>query len=350
MQALAALCPGIASSTSLIHLDLSTKSITAAGCEPLADALSHNDSVRRLTLAANEIGADGIARLGPSLSSLHHLDLSGCGLTCSQSGSALANVLSATQHLRSLRLDDNALSSEAVEALCKGLPHAAALNELSLRACPLGADGVTIVAKNLPPSLTILDLSNTGAGPDGIAGLAAALSEGRAPQLSRLLICNCDCDDASLATLAQSLSGPARVSQNLDLDFGGNKVGPGAIAAMAGCSPLLKACLHDCKLGSEGAAALVESLRSEKFTSLLELDVSGNGLEEGDIVSILGALRGKPHPCPSLELLVVAANPGANEESVMTAVEELQSSRPGINVVRRSADTGEKVGGHGPQT
>ena len=105
------------------------------------------------------------------------------------------------------------------------------------------------------------------------------------------------------------------------------------------------------------AAGLAEQLAAPGACGLLEeLDVSANGLQASDLLPLLAALgsgssagcdatdggAGTPAwPCPRLRLLVVAANPGAAEEEVATAIERLQEARPALDVVRRAADTGE---------
>ena len=196
----------------------------------------------------------------------------------------------------------------------------------------------------MSPSLKVLDVSGCGAGPAGIEAASASLASCPSPcELHRLMVCGCEADDPSLAAF---IRGCRNLKQGLHLDLSGNSVGAHAVSALANCSALQAVCLHDCKVGSLGCQALCTEAQSSEtaFQSLKELDLSGNGLETADIVALLDVLRSTPAVLPVLEQLVVAANPGAMEPAVIEATEAVQSVRHGLDVVRRSADTGERDG------
>jgi len=242
-----------------------------------------------------------------------------------------------------------------------GLQRASSLQQLHLSRCAIGPKGIELLSKHLPDTLLFLDISDSGAEAQGVCALADAVHGSKALRLHRVTACNCKADDASLAKLARAFSerDSFTVSDCIEIDLGGNTVGASALEGLASCSTLRTLCLHDCKLGQEGAEALQRLLASSSnFKSLEELDISGNGLDENDLLGILTSLvsgsgtggeDSKSAPstvnCPKLRLLVVAANPGASEEGTTAAVEKLQAHRSHLNVVRRSADAGERSGG-----
>jgi hypothetical protein len=241
-----------------------------------------------------------------------------------------------------------------------GLGSSTTLRELHLRGCPLQSDGIVALFKILPRTLTHIDISGTDAGPEGFVAAAAAVAEQQNSRgslsLRRLVACGCRGDDASLAALVDSLAkqGWCCSSHGIDIDYSGNVAGKLTIAALARCPHLRAVCLHDCKLGLDGGDALSSEISSQgdttntnegKFSSLHELDISANALETPQLINILDALRSTAGTCcPELRQLVIAANPGAMEDAVTQAVERLQEARTGLDVVRRSADTGERNG------
>lgn len=379
-QGLEALAPGIASSPSLRCLNLEGKGITAAGCRALRDAAGErsgsgsNDAsgsgsgakggsgLEELLVGRNSIGGEGLAALLAAFGgSLLSLDLSACGLAGDADLAPLAEAFTAggLPLLRTLRLDGNDLSaaaqlgdSLAAAATSGGGSSSGGLQHLHLQRCGLDGSAAARLAAALPGSLVTLDLSGNALGSEGAAALAAALAAGAARLLSKLVLCACKLDDAGIEALAAVLGGSSEAAgaAGLALDLSGNAAGPAAVAALAS-APLTSLCLHDCQLGSggaAGAAALAEQLATAgSFAQLAELDVSANHLESAQLLPLLDALAqpaegsSSPAACPSLRLLVIAANPGAASEEVSAAVERVQERRPGLDVVRRAADTGE---------
>ncbi|PRW56025.1 hypothetical protein C2E21_5187 [Chlorella sorokiniana] len=389
-EGLEALAPGIAASPSLRCLNLEGKGITAAGCRALRDAAAERSSsssssgnassgsgggLEELLVGRNAIGGDGLAALLAAFgSSLVCLDVSGCSLAGDTDLAPLAKAFAAggLPLLRTLRLDGNELSGAAqlgdsLAAAASSGSGGGGLQHLHLQRCGLGDSAAARLAAALPSGLATLDLSGNAIGGEGAAALAAALSEARR-QLSKLVLCSCGLDDAGMEALAAALgdssssaagggaaadassSAAAGTVAGLALDLSGNVAGPAAVAALA-AAPLATLCLHDCQLGSgeaAGAAALTQQLATAgSFAQLQELDISANHLESAQLLPLLEALAqaaeggGNPAACPSLRLLVIAANPGAASEEVSAAVERLQERRPGLDVVRRAADTGE---------
>lgn len=370
-QGLEALAPGIAASASLRTLDLERKGITAAGCAALAGALASRDAreasgggcgVEELVVGHNAIGGEGLQWLMAAFGSdrsegnsnsgagsqLRTLDAADCSLEGSAGVAALAVALQQGRlpSLSSLRLDGSKLGSQGVAELAPALGSAGCtLQQLHLQRCALGGEGVAALAAALPATLVTLDLSGNACGTGGAAALAQSLAADAAPHLRSLLLCGCGLDDAAVQALAAALPGRPPLS----LDLSGNAVSDGALAALA-AAPLSSLCLHDCKLGRTGAAALAEQLSARvAFTHLDDLDLSANEMEAPQLLALLHALTasapaadgGDDGAAPFLRQLVIAANPGAASEEVSAAVERLQAARPGLDVVRRAADTGE---------
>ncbi|KAI7843939.1 hypothetical protein COHA_002477 [Chlorella ohadii] len=395
------LAEALAASPSLRSLNLEGKGITAAGCRALKEAVAaHNASsggstsgggggssggLQELAVGRNSIGRDGLAALLAAFgSSLLSLDLSACDLAGDADLAPLAEALAAGSLplLRTLRLDGNDLSgaaqlgdslAAAAHSSSSSSSSSSGLQHLHLQRCGLDGSAAARLAAALPGSLATLDLSGNAIGSEGAAALAEALAAGAGRQLSKLVLCSCGLDDAGIAVLAAALggsgeaaggsaaadatgssssaaAGPAGAAAGIGLDLSANVAGPAAVAALA-AAPLASLCLHDCQLGSNdaaGAAALSEQLATAgSFAQLADLDVSANHLEAAQLLSLLDALTQAPEAggasatCPALRLLVIAANPGAASEEVSAAVERLQERRPGLDVVRRAADTGE---------
>lgn len=363
-QGLSALCPGIASSRSLLRLNLENKGLTASGCIHLAEALATNSSLQELILTRNNIGEQGLAALCPALGTLQILSLTECGLSGTDSGAILSTLLSTSSSLKVLRLEDNtALDANFMNALSPGLAVSSSLQELYLRGCPLQSEGIATLFFNLPSALSHLDISGTDLGTEGLISATVALAErsgGAQLNLRRLVACGCGGDDLSIGALIVALTTEQCCSsQGIYLDFSGNAAGLLTLTALAHCPQLRAVCLHDCKLGFEGGDALYyqilglnvavddsdDEIQAGTFFDLQELDISANALESTQLVNILDALQTTSDTCcPTLRQLVIAANPGAMEKDVTDAIERLQAVRTGLDVVRRSADTGERDG------
>jgi len=348
--------------------------LTASGCIQLAEALHKNSSLQELILARNNIGEQGLAALCTALVRLQILSLSDCGLSGTNCGTMLSTLLSTSSALKLLRLEDNtALDAEFMNALSPGLALASSLQELHVRGCPLRSEGITTLFKNLPASVTHLDISGTDVGTEGFIAASVALAQrngvghqGARCSLRRLIVCDCGADDLSIGALIIALTTEQCCStQGIDLDFSGNAAGQVTLNALGQCSRLRAVCLHDCKLGPEGGDALCSQIlgltddldsfddndngnsgvQGGKLLNLQELDISANALSSTQLVNILDALlTTAENCCPTLRQLVIAANPGAMEEDVTDAIERLQEVRTGLDVVRRSADTGERDG------
>ncbi|XP_032704621.1 NACHT, LRR and PYD domains-containing protein 13-like [Lontra canadensis] len=108
----------------LQNLDLSGCSLTAGGCQELANALQHNHNVKILDLGSNDVRDDGVMHLCEALkdlsSALNTLGLEKCNLTpaCCQH---LSSVLGSSKSLVHLNLLQNDLEPSGIGILWKAL-------------------------------------------------------------------------------------------------------------------------------------------------------------------------------------------------------------------------------------
>lgn len=379
---LKALAPGLAANKSLKHLDLEQKGITQAGCSHLATALSA--TLCTLTLSNNAIGDAGLDELFqcPKEYSIEHLYLKNCSLE----GKNLAKTLTSLSNLKTLHLHDNKQLCDIkdfAETLHSCASH---LTDLSLSGCSsIKSEDIHLLATNFPPHIDRLDISCTRAG-QGLLSLGKAIAarnianvESGHCSLQRLSIASCQADDEILSSLIGLLSenGPeisvqgmqpgAHQVNGMDIDLSCNAVGELTVRALSRWAHARSICLHDCKLGSLGAAeVLLRELSSSTvqdaggvlvsagqlgtpsgtcFPALEELDLSGNGLQSQYLVDLLDALCSEGNKnAPVLHTLVIAANPGSNDEHVIEAVQRVHDAdhRSKLMIVRRNADTGEQ--------
>ncbi|KAI5757335.1 NLRP13 [Gulo gulo luscus] len=108
----------------LQNLDLSGCSLTAGGCQELANALRHNHNMNILDLGSNDVRDDGVKHLCEALKdpscALNTLGLEKCNLTpaCCQH---LSSVLGSSKSLVHLNLLQNDLEPSGVSILWKAL-------------------------------------------------------------------------------------------------------------------------------------------------------------------------------------------------------------------------------------
>ena len=341
------LCRCLQHNTSLLTLDLENKSISTAGCVFLAAALEKNKHLQHLLLSGNAIGAEGVKNLVRGLGGRVQVSLSSCAIDGAEGGEALSLLFrheGCRSSLRSLFLDDNGIDAAAAEIAAKGIS-GCSLTHLSLCNCPIESEGALALARELPPSITDLDLSGTKSGHAGISSLAARLNDGTLSSLERLSLAYCNGTDPALTILAQSI---ALHPNLLDLDLSGNEVGPETISRLRSSKTLKSLRLHDCGLGrrtSTWEQLLSNPSRCDEttFPCLEDLDVSANDLDEAYVLSLLRQVTSTTRALPSLMHLLLAANPGALEASVSKAIEDTQNERPNLSIVRGSADSGEKM-------
>lgn len=183
--------------------------------------------------------------------------------------------------VRTLRLEAQAVTAEAVELLSEG--NVSALRRLSIRA-PLTDTRATFLARAPLESLSALDVSGCDIGPEGFArlvnsphlrqltslvafrnrfgcdGLVALARSPLAGRLSVLEIQNTGIGDRGVAAMAESSLLERVVGPGLNLSM--NPIADAGAAALAKCEhlgPFSELILRDCRIGNAGARALAES-------------------------------------------------------------------------------------------
>ena len=360
-EALLALCDGFRMSRSLESLDLEKKGLTSASCGSLAAAVLSSAAIRRVMLSDNDIGDRGIADFLRCASRLEALELSACLNDSAQWNlvtRAMAETFPEARSLLRLELDRNMLDERSARALADGLVRLPALESLSLHGnSGLGPGGVRALA--FPTSLRRLDIGSTGAGDDGLCGLAELVACGKLPKLEYVNVCACEATSTGLEALLDGLrmtpdqGGGAFV----EVDAGGNllcDVVESALDGMMRCRRLQSLRLHGCVLGAAGAQALARVFgapgpggrgvgnddgRVACAHALRDLDISGNFIPEADLLSILDALPravSAGGPFPLLKTLIIAANPDAESPTIAERVEALADL--GVVIMRAAND------------
>lgn len=336
-----ALCACLSENSSLRILDLENKSITEKGCQSLAEALKGNTSVKELWLSGNRIGARGVSKLASGVQNINFMALSSCGINEEEAGHALVDLFQGEEcrtSLKTLILDNNGIDSDTI-AISGEMISLSSLINISLKYCPLGPKGCSLIVNRLPPCIQELDLSNSEAGCDGIKSLACRLRSGDLPSLRRLSVSYCNGMDDSCAELASSIS---LHNEMIDLDLSGNSTMKLTMDGLSVCNKLRCLRMHGCCLGSMNEDDWQQLTSNETiFSRLEEFDISGNDLSEIAMAALMDGLITNSNAMPSLKHFVIAANPGALNDSITAKVEQLQIARPHLSIIRKNADRGE---------
>ncbi|XP_056444109.1 NACHT, LRR and PYD domains-containing protein 12-like isoform X2 [Gadus chalcogrammus] len=280
-------------------------------CGALASVLSSNFRLRELDLRTNDLQDSGVKLLSAGLGSPHckleTLRLNGCHLSerCCE---ALASVLSSnSSKLRELDLSTNDLQDSGVKLLSVGLGSThCTLETLSLNGCHLSqrcCEALASVLSSNSSSLIELDLSTNDLQDSGVKLLSAGLGSPHCT-LKTLRMIGCHLLEKCCEDLASVLS--SNSSSLIELDLSTNDLqDSGVMHLSAGLgSPhctLETLRLSGCLVTQEGCAALASALSSNP-SHLIELDLSYN--HSGDSgVTLLSA--GLEDPRWSLDTLSV---------------------------------------------
>ncbi|XP_064436690.1 NACHT, LRR and PYD domains-containing protein 13 [Mirounga angustirostris] len=157
--------------------------LSVPSCRYLSDALLENKSLTHLNLRRNNLRDEGVKFLCKALShpdsSLQNLDLSGCSLTA-EGCQELANALKHNHNMKNLDLGNNDVRDDGVKHLCEVLKDPnCALNTLGLEKCnltPACCQHLSLVLGR-SKSLVNLNLLQNDLEPSGVSILWKALKK-----------------------------------------------------------------------------------------------------------------------------------------------------------------------------
>jgi Ran GTPase-activating protein 1 len=233
-DALRALCDALLETESLVELDLSDNAFGGRSAEPMVQLLTHNHALQVLKLANNGLGITGGTIVANALTAAaKELQSQGresnlrtviCGRNRLENGSApaWAEAFAAHGRLREVRMYQNGIRMEGIEAITSALTKCPTLEVLDLMDNTATLRGSRAIAACLPswPALHTLNLNDCLLRPRGGALVAQALGKGNNKALRKLQLGYCELDPAALSALAKAIS--AHLEQLESLDVNGN--------------------------------------------------------------------------------------------------------------------------------
>ncbi|KAL2096305.1 hypothetical protein ACEWY4_008453 [Coilia grayii] len=284
--------------------------ITSQGCKALASILQSDSQLQELDLSDNNLKDSGFYQLNAGLQhplcNIHTLKLWYCNLT-ERSCELLAKTLDQSWGLRVLNLSRNHVQDSGLTHLCTGLRSPTCqLEKLKLVYCGISAAGCRALGSVVGSegcSLRELSLSDNELQDTGMRHLCSALGSPHC-RLEKLEVRKCGLTGSSCAALGTALGtalGPAlgaalgtalgsSHSRLRELDLSNNLLKDAGVKMLLGAPPsphntLQRLVLRYCGL----TAGSCDSL-SAVLSSLEELDVSGNNLQDSGVKSLCSAL------------------------------------------------------------
>lgn len=236
-QAISALCDALIDKEHLVELDLSDNALGGRVVEPLVPFLTGNRSFQIFKLNNNGLGpaggtviADALranAELSTKEGKKSNLRVVVCGRNRLEDGSASAWAAAFKAHgtLEEVRMPQNGIRMDGIEALAGGLSANPSLAYLDLQDNTFSQQGERAFTAALSnwPALHTLNFSDCVLSDEGeVPEMINALAGGALPALKRLLIQNNNLDAATLKVLADNIgSGLKSVSR---IEFQANDV------------------------------------------------------------------------------------------------------------------------------
>lgn len=241
-QALQALCDALVDKPSLVELDLSDNAFGGRSAEPMVNFLTNNRTFQILKLNNNGLGVWGGTTIASALLSSAKASLASntptslrvvvCGRNRLENGSAPYWAEAFAAHgasLREVRLPQNGIRMEGIQALAKGLAKCALLETLDLQDNTATESGTRAVASALSnwPRLRTLNLSDCLLGVRGGIALATALNKGSNPGLETLKLQYGEFDKRTINLLVEAISSDeGKLGKLSKLEINGNKADP----------------------------------------------------------------------------------------------------------------------------
>ncbi|XP_031429862.1 NACHT, LRR and PYD domains-containing protein 3-like isoform X2 [Clupea harengus] len=268
--------------------------ITSQGCKRLASILKSESCLEELDLSNNDLQDSGFSQLLSGLQhplcNLHTLKLWYCSLT-NKSCEQLAETLGRKSSLKALNLSRNSVQDAGLRHLCSGLQNPdSQLEKLKLDDCAISAEGCEALGSALGSEsscLRELSLGNNNLLDLGLGRLCSGLNSPHC-RLEKLGLRECGLTHSSCAALAAALrSGSSRLRE---LNLSDNKLQDvGMKLLLQGMRTpdrtLQRLQLRYCGL----TASSCESL-SSVLPSLMELDLSGNNLQDTGVTTLSRSL------------------------------------------------------------
>ncbi|SPO27801.1 probable ran GTPase activating protein 1 [Ustilago trichophora] len=233
-DALRALCDALTDHTSLVELNLSDNAFGGRSAEPMVNFLKNNHSFSVLKLNNNGLGITGGTIVAEALfQAAQNLKAKGlesqlrtviCGRNRLENGSApvWAKAYAAHAGLVEVRMFQNGIRMEGIEAISKGLASCPNLEVLDLQDNTATLRGSRAIAACLPkwPNLKTLNLSDCLLKPKGGALVFGALANGSNKALETIQVQYCDLDRKVLDQLASAIE--LHLTKLTKLDINGN--------------------------------------------------------------------------------------------------------------------------------
>lgn len=271
------------------RLILRKNNATPVGMTRLVQTLCRNESLKELSIIDNKMG-DQLPQGGQNV--LERTVTGGASLVYgADAAHQLAQSLKRNRALQVLKLEENLLGNEGCEAIVEALKENTTLTDLTLQRNEIGDKGIKVVAKILLDhniSLSRLDLQENAITDEGADALCRSLE--RNTTLAEINL------RANLLTAAMSTSLTSMLQVNTrltDLNLRRNALKDEGCSLLAKAleqnSTIKRLFLSSNLIGCTGCATLGESL--EKNTALEDLYLEINNIEDTGCIRFAEALE-----------------------------------------------------------